>query len=169
MSDQNLSSNDYIIAACRNDQDDILIDLLKLKNHDINFADGAGNTAAHHAYVMLFYFVQQIERYNSISIFNIRNRAMFGSLACLEILAHQGSINMNKKNIATGDTPLHQAVQYTDEPDIALAMVDVLLQASADPRLKNKNDQTPIMLVDPKDEDMLDLLKQAIAGYEMVI
>ncbi|KAL0095511.1 hypothetical protein F4703DRAFT_1727025, partial [Phycomyces blakesleeanus] len=114
--------DDYIIAACRNDQDDILIDLLKLKNHDINFTDGAGNTAAHHAY-----------------------------------------------NIATGDTPLHQAVQYTDEPDIALAMVDVLLQASADPRLKNKNDQTPIMLVDPKDEDMLDLLKQAIAGYEMVI
>ncbi|KAI9013855.1 hypothetical protein CLU79DRAFT_708533, partial [Phycomyces nitens] len=109
--------DDYIIAACRDDQDDILIDLLKQKDHDINFADGAGNTA----------------------------------------------------NLATGDTPLHLAVQYTDEPDIALAMVDVLVQGGADPRLKNKNNQTPIMLVDPKNEDMLDLLGQAIAGYEMVI
>lgn len=60
--------------------------------------------------------------------------ARFGSLSCLELLLRVPGINLNLKNIKEGNTPLHLAVQYNEDPEVALSMVDALLDAGADPR-----------------------------------
>ncbi|KAI9270790.1 ankyrin repeat-containing domain protein [Phascolomyces articulosus] len=103
------SNNERMLAACRNDQDDLLQVILNASDIDINFSDAIGDTALHYA-------------------------ASFGSVECMEILVNRNGINLNAKNRIEKNTPLHKAVQYEDEKDIALAMVDLLLEAGADPR-----------------------------------
>lgn len=40
-------TDEQLMAACRNDQDDIVEEILESGNYDIKYTDGAGNTAAH--------------------------------------------------------------------------------------------------------------------------
>lgn len=40
--------DDLILAACRNDQDEMLEDILKEGDMDINYADALGDTALHY-------------------------------------------------------------------------------------------------------------------------
>lgn len=65
----------------------------------------------------------------SISFYSAR----FGSLTCLEILVDIPGINVNLRN-KQGDTPLHLAVRYEEDPEVAVSMVDILLDSGADPR-----------------------------------
>ncbi|KAI8083094.1 ankyrin repeat-containing domain protein [Halteromyces radiatus] len=131
------SNNQLILAACRNDQDEWLNDLLAQGDFDISFTDDNGNTSLHYA-------------------------TKYGALACLELLVRVAGIHMNSKN-AIGDTPLHNAVQYKDDPEIALEMVNILLDAGANPRIENKNKDSPLSLVkDINNEDMNDLLTSVL-------
>ncbi|CAO3631650.1 unnamed protein product [Cunninghamella echinulata] len=84
-----------------------------------------------------------------------------GALNCLELLVRVGGIQINIKN-NLGNTPLHYAVQYADDVDLALEMVSVLLDNGADPRLKNKDHVTSLALVDETNEDMKDLLSTVL-------
>ena len=43
------------------------------------------------------------------------------------------NVNVNLRN-KQGNTPLHLAVQYEDDPEVAVSMVDILLDSGADPR-----------------------------------
>jgi ankyrin repeat protein len=58
---------------------------------------------------------------------------MNGSLACLELLVRVAGIEINRKN-TRGRTPLHYAVTFQDDTDVALEMVNVLLDAGANPK-----------------------------------
>lgn len=60
--------------------------------------------------------------------------AKYGSLSCLELLVTLKAIDLNMRDRIDQDTPLHKAVQYKEDYDIAIAMVDQLLAAGADPR-----------------------------------
>lgn len=71
-----------------------------------------------------FLFLQEV-RYKS---------AKYGSLSCLELLVTLKAIDLNMRDRIDQDTPLHKAVQYKEDYDIAIAMVDQLLEAGADPR-----------------------------------
>ncbi|KAI8578253.1 hypothetical protein K450DRAFT_247959 [Umbelopsis ramanniana AG] len=142
MSDEGASNNELLLAACKNDQDDMVSDIFKEGSYDINFRDGAGNTAAHYA-------------------------AKHGSLDCLELLVGHDGIDLDIKNTLEGDTPLHKAVEFADDPDVAIAMVEILLEAEADPRIKNRNQLTPIQLVNPNNEEMKDLLESAVVSYQV--
>jgi uncharacterized protein len=62
------------------------------------------------------------------------HRAKHGSLDCLELLVGHEGIDLDIKNTLEGDTPLHKAVEFSDDPDVAIAMVELLLEAEADPR-----------------------------------
>lgn len=61
-------------------------------------------------------------------------RAKHGALNCLEKLVNHDGIDLDIKNTVEGDTPLHKAVVYDEDPEIALALVELLLEAEADPR-----------------------------------
>ncbi|OBZ87063.1 hypothetical protein A0J61_04893 [Choanephora cucurbitarum] len=140
--DQGTTDNDLLLAACRNDQDEMLEDVLKEPEVNVNYADPLGDTALHYA-------------------------ARFGSLTCLEILLSQPGIEVNSRNLKEGNTPLHLAVQYEEDPEVALSMVSALLDAGADPRIKNKANSSVADYVMGRTDDMRDLIDQGLRGYDM--
>lgn len=52
----------------------------------------------------------------------------------MELLLKIPDINVNQRNKKEGNTPLHLAVQYEEDPEVGLNMVDILIDAGADPR-----------------------------------
>ncbi|KAG2225757.1 hypothetical protein INT45_011425 [Circinella minor] len=143
MTKEGALNNDLMLSTCRNDQEDMLEELLKEESCDPNYVDGAGNTAAHYA-------------------------AKAGSIGCLELLVNVDDIEIDVKNRLEGDTPLHKAVQHQDEDlPMAVAMVELLLEAGADPSIENRNKLTPILLVNPQNKELKELLEQGAAAYQM--
>ncbi|KAI8967732.1 hypothetical protein BDF20DRAFT_829080, partial [Mycotypha africana] len=112
--------DDLMLAACRNDQDEMLEDIFKEGDFDINHTDGLGDTALHYA------------------------------------------------PFKEGNTPLHLAVQYEDDPEVALNMVDLLLDAGSDPRIRNNAGSSVEDYVVGRNDDMRDLIDRASDGYDMV-
>ncbi|KAG0072493.1 hypothetical protein BGZ93_009739 [Podila epicladia] len=119
MSDtEGASKNELLMAACKQDNLDILEEVLSsdASSFDINHTDGLGNSALHYA-------------------------AQHGSTECLEILLYYDGIDVDKINRIEGDTPLHKAAGYSD-PEIALEMVRTLINGGASPKILNKLKQT---------------------------
>jgi len=66
------------------------------------------------------------------------------------------------------DTPLHAAAHYANtfepsSPDqaAAAAVVDILVDAGCDPRIRNKGKLKPVDVVDPRNETLRDALRRA--------
>ncbi|KTW32758.1 uncharacterized protein T551_00243 [Pneumocystis jirovecii RU7] len=156
------SPGEILLAACYQENPDLLNQILDDELTDIhllnNSRDGVGNTALH------------------LSV-------QHGSIACLNILLDIQDLEMNSKNFLEENTPLHKAVEYQyKDKDIALEMsiyflckhkkyisdpklVESLINAGADPRIKNKMKQKPIDLVDRKNNDIQSILKKAELAY----
>ncbi|EPB86294.1 hypothetical protein HMPREF1544_06936 [Mucor circinelloides 1006PhL] len=141
--DQGAPANELMLSLCRNDQEEDLEKLLDEGNCDVSFTDGAGNTAAHYA-------------------------AKAGSIGCLEVLVNHDDINLDIKNTLEGQTPLHIAVQYANQDhEMALAMVELLLAGGADPKIADRSKLTPIMLVNPKYQDIKEKLDEASVAIDL--
>lgn len=52
----------------------------------------------------------------------------------MELLVKVPGVNVNLRNKNEGNTALHLAVLYDEDPEVRVGMVDVLLDAEADPR-----------------------------------
>ncbi|KAJ1660199.1 hypothetical protein IWQ61_000844 [Dispira simplex] len=134
------SNNELLLAACKQDQDDILNDIFnEPESFNVNCRDGLGNTPLHYA-------------------------AQLGCLDCIKVLlTHPNTkgLNVNPCNWIENDTPLHKAVSYTDDPTVVFTIVDLLLEAGANPSLRNKLGQKPIELVDPTNKELRDHLEKA--------
>ncbi|KAF9086794.1 hypothetical protein BGX29_008039 [Mortierella sp. GBA35] len=139
--DEGASNNELLVAACKQDNLEILEQVLSAdaSTFDINHADGLGNSALHYA-------------------------ARHGSTECLEVLMYYDGINVNVINRIEGDTPLHKAAAYAD-PEISLAMVQILVNGGASTKLQNKNKQTPADMA-PSDThaEVKKLLENATLG-----
>lgn len=69
-----------------------------------------------------------------------------------------------------GDTPLHVAVRYSaDEPEHGTFVVDGMLDAGSDPRIKNKHGLKPIDYVNKDNDKLRDLLESAEYAISMEI
>ncbi|GAN01375.1 ankyrin [Mucor ambiguus] len=141
--DQGAPANELMLSLCRNDQEEELEALLGEGNCDVSFTDGAGNTAAHYA-------------------------AKAGSIGCLEVLVNHDDIDLDIKNTLEGQTPLHIAVQHADQDhEMALAMVELLLAGGADPKIADRRKLTPIMMVNPKYQDIKEKLDEASVAIDL--
>lgn len=63
------------------------------------------------------------------------------------------------------DTPLHKAVRYVNslskaEWPAGTPVVDILLDAGCDPRIRNKAKLKPVELVDPRNTELRELLRK---------
>jgi hypothetical protein len=71
------------------------------------------------------------------------------------------------------DTPLHKAVRYVNKLNKAewasagLPVVDILLDAGCDPRIRNKAKLKPIELADPRNAELRSLLQKAEFAMQM--
>ncbi|KAI7886009.1 ankyrin [Lichtheimia hyalospora FSU 10163] len=137
------SNNEQMLAACRIDQIDTLVQILDDGNFDPNYTDSVGNTAAHYA-------------------------AKGGSIECLEALVNLDDIDLDIKDHMEGNTPLHKAVEYqSKDVPVAECMVDLLLQGGADPSIENRNKSTPLLMVDSRNTKLKELLEQGLVAYQM--
>ncbi|KAK3828875.1 MAG: ankyrin repeat-containing domain protein [Benniella sp.] len=113
------SNNELLFAACKQDSLEMLEEVLSSDktSFNINHRDGLGNSALHYA-------------------------TKHGSTGCLEVLMYYDGIKLNIANNIEGNTPLHHAAGYKD-PDVALEMVETLVNSGASVKIKNKHQQTP--------------------------
>ncbi|KZT27502.1 ankyrin [Neolentinus lepideus HHB14362 ss-1] len=131
------SNNERLLAAARDDNEDMLLEVFDEGGFDINFQDGLGNTALHYA-------------------------ASHASFDVLEhILSHE-DCDVDPVNRLEKATPLHLAVRIED-PEVRKAVVESLLEAGADVTIKDKNGDTVADLLNPGDTEIKTLIRKAQA------
>lgn len=92
----------------------------------------------------------------------------------MDHLLDQSGLEVDPVNRLDGYTPLHLAVLYAAEKDTETGheLVDLLLDAGADPRVRSKGGRKALDMVDPSDEDLKKMLREAewkiVAGADVV-
>ncbi|KAK6329908.1 hypothetical protein TWF718_003335 [Orbilia javanica] len=93
--------------------------------------------------------------------------AKYGNPEILDMLLDQEGLEVDPESLMEGDTPLHVAAQYTSEDSEAGGyLIHLLVDAGADPRIKNKGLQKPIDLVDPSCSEIRTYLQEAETEIE---
>ncbi|ORY67333.1 uncharacterized protein BCR38DRAFT_387840 [Pseudomassariella vexata] len=91
--------------------------------------------------------------------------AKHGSHWVINLLLDQPDFECDPINRREGDTPLHCAVRWANDNPTkrqdALALIDMMLEAGSDTRVKNKAKLTAIQLVDPSNKQLKDLIQEA--------
>ncbi|KAI0756448.1 ankyrin [Daedaleopsis nitida] len=137
MASDGASNNERLLAAARSENEDLLLEIFEEGNFDINATDGLGNTALHYA-------------------------ASNGYLDILEHILEQDGCDVDPQNRIEKATPLHLALRIEDD-DLRKAVVESLLDAGADPKIKDKNGDTPLTLVSEDDTEVRALLRKSQA------
>ncbi|KAJ7894547.1 ankyrin repeat-containing domain protein [Mycena leptocephala] len=136
-SDQGASNNERLLAAARADNEEMLLEVFEQGGFDINFQDGLGNTALH-------------------------NAVSHGSTDVIEhILSHE-ECDVDPINRTEKATPLHLAVRLED-PELRKYIVESLLDAGADTRIKDKNGDTALDTLSENDTEIRALIRKAQA------
>ncbi|EME88121.1 uncharacterized protein MYCFIDRAFT_209713 [Pseudocercospora fijiensis CIRAD86] len=92
--------------------------------------------------------------------------AQYGSYEVLDMILDQEGVEIDGQEKREGDTCLHKAVRYTNnlpqnEWEHGKAVVDILVDAGCDPRIRNKAKLRPIDLVDPRNTELRSVLQKA--------
>jgi hypothetical protein len=155
-SSQGATPTELVLEACRRNNTDLLHEVLsslhskhssKTAPKEIasllnNARDGIGNGVLHIA-------------------------AQHGHYEVLDILLDQEGLEIEPLDRLEKDTPLHKAVRYVNSLEgkeqwsEALPVVEILLDAGADPRVRNKAGLKPGELADPRNEGLRNLLRKA--------
>jgi len=96
--------------------------------------------------------------------------AIRGSLECLDLLLDQEGVEVDPRNRMEGDTPLHSAARLSIEDgaeDEAKEVIEMLLEAGADPRIRNKGSLKAVDIVSPQHTELKTMLKRAELKYIM--
>jgi len=91
--------------------------------------------------------------------------ATYGSYDVLDILLDQEGIEIDEIDRMERDTPLHKAVRYVNtlsksEWPSGHPIVEILLDAGCDPRIRNKAKLKPLELVDPRNTELRGILQK---------
>ncbi|KAF2875457.1 ankyrin repeat protein-like protein [Massariosphaeria phaeospora] len=157
MADEGASPRELILEACRRNNTSLLEETIadlasaaskagkKPTEHVAttlnNARDGMGNGCLHLA-------------------------ATYGSYEVLDVLLDQEGLEIDEIDRMEKDTPLHKAVRYVNSLDksewasTGQPVVDILLDAGCDPRIRNKAKLKPIELVDPRNTELRQLLQK---------
>ncbi|OCL08386.1 ankyrin repeat protein-like protein [Glonium stellatum] len=105
--------------------------------------------------------------------------AKYGSYEVLDILLDQEGLEIDELDRMDRDTPLHKAVRYVNSlskdewAPVGHPIVDILLDAGCDPRIRNKAKLKPIELVDPRNQELRAILQKGefamMAGDDVVV
>lgn len=140
------SISELLIEACRRNNTDLLHEVLETKS-DPEIADLLNNTTTvmgNHLY---------------------HEAASRGNYEVVDALLDMPGFECDPVNRLEGDTPLHSAVRWVNsEPEaqreFGAALVEMMLEAGSNPRLKNKGGLTPLQLVDPRNESLKEVIRR---------
>ncbi|ETS77807.1 hypothetical protein PFICI_09869 [Pestalotiopsis fici W106-1] len=91
--------------------------------------------------------------------------ALQGNYEIIDLLLDQPNFECDPVNRAEGDTPLHSAIRWINsEPpaqrEFGNALVEMMLEAGSNPRVKNKAKLTAYQLVDPTNKELRELISK---------
>jgi len=91
--------------------------------------------------------------------------ATYGSYDVLDILLDQEGVEIDEIDRMERDTPLHKAVRYVNtlskgEWSSGHPIVEILLDAGCDPRIRNKAKLKPLELADPRNTELRSILQK---------
>ncbi|KAK0387834.1 hypothetical protein NLU13_4079 [Sarocladium strictum] len=142
------SVKEILIEACRRNNTDLLSETLKpLSESEITKVLNETTTVmGNHLY---------------------HEAASRGNYEIIDLLLDQPNFECDPLTRQDGDTPLHTAIRWLNsEPpaqrEFGLALVEMMLEAGSNPRVRNRARLTPAQLVDPTNKEMKDLF----AKYE---
>ncbi|KAK9329484.1 hypothetical protein V1520DRAFT_343216 [Lipomyces starkeyi] len=143
--------SELLIEASRRNNVDLLLEVLGIS------ADGRARPGAAEIINTSF---------DSLGNSPLHVAAINGSDECLDILLDVEGVEVDPINRMEGNTPLHFAVMYAEEePEHATAIVEMLIDAGSDPRIRNKLKDKPIDLVLPTNPE----LRKILQGAEMAL
>ncbi|KAI4093560.1 MAG: hypothetical protein LQ348_001302 [Seirophora lacunosa] len=154
MSDEGATPRELVLEACRRNNSSLLSEVLtslrtpeRIADLLNNAKDGVGNHCLHLA-------------------------ASYGSYEVLDTLLDQENLEVDPLDRLERDTPLHKAVRFINslpasQWDAAHSIADLLIDAGADPRIRNKAKLKPMDLVDPKNAELRNVLQKA--EYSMTV
>ncbi|KAL8960946.1 MAG: hypothetical protein Q9193_002434 [Seirophora villosa] len=154
MSDEGATPRELVLEACRRNNTSLLSEVLtslrtpeRIADLLNNAKDGVGNHCLHLA-------------------------ASYGSYEVLDTLLDQENLEVDPLDRLERDTPLHKAVRFINslpasQWDAAHSIADLLIDAGADPRIRNKAKLKPMDLVDPKNAELRNVLQKA--EYSMTV
>lgn len=90
----------------------------------------------------------------------------------LDILLDQEGIEIDLTDRIEGDLPLHKAVRYANslpknDWPAGTPIVEILLDAGCDPRIRNKAKLKPVELVDPRNTALREVLRKGEVAMMM--
>ncbi|KAH8811435.1 hypothetical protein F5884DRAFT_782093 [Xylogone sp. PMI_703] len=93
--------------------------------------------------------------------------ALKGHAEIIDMLLDQEGFECDPINVREGDTPLHSVVRWiNDQPEseweYGRHLVDMMIEAGSDPRIRNKAKLTAEQLVDPRNETLRKVLQDAL-------
>ncbi|KAL8720611.1 MAG: hypothetical protein Q9225_002547 [Loekoesia sp. 1 TL-2023] len=153
-SSQGATPRELVLEACRRNNTSLLSEVLtslgspeKIADLLNNAKDGIGNHCLHLA-------------------------ASYGNYEVLDTLLDQENLEVDPLDRLERDTPLHKAVRFINslspsERDSGHLIAELLIDAGADPRIRNKGKLKPVELVDPRNPELRDLLQKA--EYSMTV
>ncbi|KZF22184.1 hypothetical protein L228DRAFT_247810 [Xylona heveae TC161] len=156
MSDEGASPRELLLEACRRNNTELLHDVFNdianalsekgspsERTADLinNARDGIGNNCLHIA-------------------------ATYGSYDALDLILDQEGVEVDPVDRLEKDTPLHKSVRFVnglskDEWDEGKSIVEILVDAGADPRIRNKANLKAMDLVDPRNTELRSMLQRA--------
>jgi hypothetical protein len=143
---QGASVSELLIEACRRNNTDLLHEILESKS-DPEIALLLNTTTTvmgNHLY---------------------HEAALRGNYEIIDALLDMPDFECDPVNRVEGDTPLHSAIRWINsEPEaqreFGNALVEMMLEAGSNPRVKNKGGLTPLQLVDPRNEGLKEVIRK---------
>ncbi|KAK4447472.1 hypothetical protein QBC34DRAFT_439951 [Podospora aff. communis PSN243] len=140
------SPSELLIEACRRNNTDLLFSLLEDKP-DPEIARLLNTTTTvmgNHLY---------------------HEAALRGNYEVIDALLDQPGFECDPINRIEGDTPLHSAIRWinsepAEQREFGNALVEMMLEAGSNPRVKNKGGLTALQLVDPRNTGLRELIQK---------
>ncbi|KAM0474314.1 hypothetical protein ACHAPX_007650 [Trichoderma viride] len=142
------SIEEQLIEACRRDNVELLTELLEDKEDSeiTRLLNRTTTVMGNHLY---------------------HEAASRGNYDIIDHLLDQPDFECDPINRQEGDTPLHSAIRWLNaEPPAQRPfghhLIDMMLEAGSNPRIKNKGGLTAAQLVDPRNQELRDLIQKHI-------
>jgi len=92
--------------------------------------------------------------------------ALNGNYEILDMLLDQEGLEIDEPDRMEGDTALHKSVRFSNgldakEWEYGKQIVDILIDAGCDPRIRNKAKLKPVELVDPRNKELRSTFQRA--------
>ncbi|KAF2092021.1 hypothetical protein K490DRAFT_61466 [Saccharata proteae CBS 121410] len=166
MTDDGASPRELLMEACRRNNTSLLEEILA------DLSSAGGDKPAEYVAKTLN------EARDGVGNGALHVAATYGSYDVLDMLLDQEGLEIDEADRMERDTPLHKAVRYVNSlskdewVEAGHPIVDILVDAGCDPRIRNKAKLRPVDLVDPRNTELRSMLQKAefamMAGADVV-